>query len=1012
MAALTLSAFDRPVVLAHHPALRRALTLGLARATTCAASVRFVKPVGWVDEVAGLDGVDGEWRQSAMTWRLTQSLVQHVGLLPHSARRILEADDTVALLDFARTVAARFRAYLLHRPELLLSWETGEVPATEDENANWQRELWRSLVDTAASRSPAQIVADVQQGRFLCPASVAPVTLVVASPGMPPTVRAVLAAVSRQRDVRWCEVNFIGPEPTSAAPPGSLLGGVQQLLSGADPAPVARPLDDTLTFHACHSTLREIETLRERVIVAMERDETLRPHDVTLYVSSIEACLPAIDAVFGVEEAGIPRLPYSVAGRPYRDRSPLTFAFMRLLAAADGRATLHEIGALLRHPVIAAAAGMTEQEASDALILATQAGIVWGADASDRAIRYGLPPIEAGTWRHGIDRLVLGVAMGRTDLPVGNILPVAGASIGKAELIGRLSKWTDDLFAFFEDVREPRSAGKWRSVIEGALRTFVVAKGPDDHEAMRTCRAMVAEVIEGISKVSLDGAVGLPAIRSLLAQALSDKEGEHGHLYGGIRVCRLDAGAVLPAKVVLIAGVDDAQHPGGGGSLAWDLLAKDKRDGDPDGRADALRAFREAICSARSAVHVAWTGFTMAKHEMRAPSVSVSDLCDIAERVVEKSKTRALVRKEPAHPFAESLFATDAPEGTVRSAAHGWAEAATLIRSHGSHHRPFGAEPLDAMHDDTHTISIDALASCVKDPTLFYCKVKLGLGMHDGEEPLAELEPQAVALPSGEKVDNTLRQIAWRLEAAQRQGDRRTLPEIRDWMLHQPEMPYGVEGAVLSAAMAERWWAQLKQMRARDWQPPLPVRLTVGKWTLIGRLDRLTRDARVVDSLFGIKPHTAFGHWVQHLVMNALALNGYALPRETQGLGSSIGAVDDALAELERLCEFHAQASVAPQPLFRKAGCAWLEALKNVPSADADEAGRQKARTEARKKWLTQPSFNSGPSFPGECETEWNRLCWPDRGFDDDPEFVKDFARVTETVLLPFLRAAAFPEGK
>lgn len=1036
---LPLGPFDHPVVLANHPALRRALTLGIARGTGCAASVRFVSPAGWVDEVAALEGTEGEWRHAAMSWRLMASLTEQVALLPHSAQQIVVGEDTVALLDLARAIAKRFRAYLLHRPEMLLRWEASEVPATDGESAErWQAALWRALVDGSKSRSPAQIVADVRAGRFRCPESLPSVILAVADPTMPPAVRDVLRAISNERSLRWCVVAPAGtderairserlraathalePLGLAAMPPraGSettLLSRVQRLLAGDDPTPdKAREVDDTLTFHACHSPLREIETLRERLLAAMEAQPALRPHDVTLYVTSLERYLPAINAVFGVDEPGVPRLPYDVAGRPFGDRSQIAFVLLQILAASEGRATLEEVGALLRLPPIADAAGFSEQETESALSWALRAGIVWGADGGDRHERFQLPSLEAGTWRHGIDRLVLGVAMGRTDSPLGSVLPVSGDSAGQADLVGRLAAWVEDLFALFAELRTPRRADAWGEMLERTMRTFIAVKGSEDSESLRTVRAVIGEVLGEIANVSGGTPVTIEAVRTLLEQALEEKAGAFGHLRGGVRICRLEAGTVLPAHVVLIAGVDDALHPAGGGTPAWDLLQQPPQDEDPDRRADALDAFREAIGSARSRAHVAWTGFTMAKHELRAPSVAVSELRELACSVLDDEAQKELVRTEPAHPFSASLFSPEQLAGRMQSAARGWGEAAALIRTRGSSHQGFADEPLDHISDGSRVISLEALAACVKDPTLHFCRRTLGLLMQDEDEALAEREPQAVNPPDEKGVTNDLRQVAWRLEAAQRRVDVRGRDEIREWLRHQPEMPYGEEGKELAGAVADAWWPQVEQLRRIVWRQPCPVRLKVGEWTIIGRLDRLTAEARVVQSLYATRPHSAVSQWVPHLVMNALAAHGEELPRETRMVGMeewTLGAVDEAEVELARLCAFYEEASVAPLPLFRRAGCAWLEALGVRPEAEADDETRARARGEAGKKWLRQRSYGSAPAIPGEGDQAWNVLCWPDRGFDDDEEFAELFARCTERVLLPFMRARVVAE--
>ncbi|MEP6508350.1 MAG: exodeoxyribonuclease V subunit gamma, partial [Gemmatimonadales bacterium] len=906
------------------------------------------------------------------------------------------------------------------------------------ESELWQRALWRSLVEGTASRSPAQIVSDIRAGRFQCPDSVAPVVLAVADPTMPPTILEALQAISNERDVRWCVVAFGGTSPNAIASSRfrsatraleglglapmlarkadtTLLGRVQLFLDGDSSATdTPSDLDDSLTLHACHSPLREIETLRERLIVDMEADPELRPHDVTLYVTSLDTYLPAIDAVFGLEEPGLPRLPYEVAGRPFRDRSPVIFAFLRLLEACEGRATLEEISSLLRLAPITGAAGFSELETDTAISLAVQSGVVWGIDGEDRHARFDLPPIASGTWRHGVDRLVLGVAMGRTDRPVGEVLPVSGDSAGNAELIGRLAGWTDQLFALFAELRRPRAAEEWSGILEDAIRVFVKARTSEDYEAFRTLRLAIEELLTGIAKVSNRAPITVTAIRTLLEQTFEDMAGELGHLRGGMRVCRLEPGTIIPSRIVLIAGVDDALHPGGGGNPAWDLLTASPQDGDPDRRADSLDAFRQAVSSARSRVHVAWTGFTTLRHDIRAASIAVSELRDIVGRVLTDDAQKQLVRDEPAHPFSASHFEVPSAPGHIQSAASGWAATARLIPTRGADHHEFARESLDRSVDEPRVVSIDTLSSCFKDPSLFFCRSILGLQMYDNDDELPDCEPQAINPPGEKGVHNDFRTVSWKLEAAQRRGDTRSREQISEWLRHQPEMPYGEEGRVLADAVAEAWWLRLEELRSIAWQPPRTVDLQVGEWRITGRLDHLSPDARVIECLYEIKPHSAVSNWVPHLVMNVLAQRGATLPRVTSMLGATpwtIGPVDDAEAELIKVCEFYEQARLAPQPLFRRSGCAWLAELGNRPEADVDEATRAKAYRKARDSWDPMNALPGLPSYKKESEQASSLLCWPNRSFDD-PAFVALFADCTERMLLPFMSVCSVPEGR
>ena len=56
--------------------------------------------------------------------------------------------------------------------------------------------------------------------------------------------------------------------------------------------------------------------------------------------------------------------------------------------------------------------------------------------------------------------------MGRTDSPVGDVLPVSGDSAGNADLIGRIAGWTEQVFELFTALRTARPAQEWTAVLE------------------------------------------------------------------------------------------------------------------------------------------------------------------------------------------------------------------------------------------------------------------------------------------------------------------------------------------------------------------------------------------------------------------------------------------------------------------------------------------------------------------------------------------------------------------
>lgn len=996
MRALELGPFDRPVILAEHPAQWRALTIGIAQAQGCFASVRLLTLTGWVDETLKLEGERREWRPRAMSWRLVAAIAEHVGAMPLTAQRIVEADDGVAQHEFARQVAERFWDYLRYRPELLLAWEEGDAAQSDEpETEAWQRLLWRELCSRTGTQSPAARIAAIRAGKLTLGDDVPPRVHVIAGQRIPPLTQELLERVAEQRDVHWCTLAIADEMPRAA----------------------------TVTLNACHSELREVETLRELAVKALHEDPTLRPDDITLYVSDVAAYAPAVEAVFDVDEPGMPRIPYSIAGRPFREASPVVRTVLQLVDVADGRGTLDEIGGLLRLEPVAKAAGFDDDDVATALALATRAGITWGRDGASRAERYGLPELVSGTWQHGIDRLVLGVATGRTLWPVDEILPVAGDSGGNAELVGRLAAWSTRVFALFEAMSAAQTAEEWTAIIERVLREFVLSVGADDAEAARNVRAALQAQLDAIVEATPGTTVNLATMRALLTRALDDRGAKMGHLRGGLRVCRLEPGTVLPSRVVLMAGFDDALHPGGGGSLSWDLLrhtpsekalgkpeAELRRARDPDRRAAMIETFNQAVSSAHDAVHIAWTGFTRTKQEERAPSVAVAALME---------RTGVNAEKHAAHPFSPTLF--EVGGSGLHSAAAGWAGAAKAIVEDGDDAPAFGAAPLDSAEPER--ITLEQLSECVSDPTRYFCQRVLGLQVYDEDDTLADAEPMGIRPRVGMfALRNEFRPVAWRVEALQRQGVLTSQNALREWIRHQPELAYGEEGARVATMLAGSWWQQTQDWSRYEWLPARPFELEIDGVRLSGRLDGLTPGGRVVTSLYDVKDPAALRHWVSHLVLNVLAGEGWDLPGVTiidcpnkvtlsGAVGYQLEPMEpaDARVELTRLIGFFRGANEEPQPLFRTSGIAYLLKLKMRDPSDCSADDLSAARWAAASKWRGDDS--RGTAQP-ECEKEWHRLCWSPRDFLNDREILARFQEINEVLLLPFMRQSSRDRSK
>lgn len=92
-------------------------------------------------------------------------------------------------------------------------------------------------------------------------------------------------------------------------------------------------LDQSVTFHSCHSAQREVEVLQDRLLALFEEDATLTPRDVIVMVADIDSYAPYIQAVFGNTNSSH-YIPFSISDRKALQAHPILQAFIMLLISS------------------------------------------------------------------------------------------------------------------------------------------------------------------------------------------------------------------------------------------------------------------------------------------------------------------------------------------------------------------------------------------------------------------------------------------------------------------------------------------------------------------------------------------------------------------------------------------------------------------------------------------------------------------------------------------------------
>ncbi|KAF9396912.1 hypothetical protein CPC16_004245 [Podila verticillata] len=210
-----------------------------------------------------------------------------------------------------------------------------------------------------------------------------------------------------------------------------------------------------IEVHVCHSLVRQLEVLHDRLLALLDENLSWTPSDVLVVLPNLAAAAPLIDAVFGATD-GKRRIPYSITGLPLLHTNPIArvlYEMLDLPARNIGVANLIE---WLRTDALAAryeirqadktqidaVASMHTQDGSDAAVFETLR--LWLATA---LARRGLAPSndtlssqdslsapERHTFADALMRLYLGYALPAGALPIEGYLPILSVSGAQASL--------------------------------------------------------------------------------------------------------------------------------------------------------------------------------------------------------------------------------------------------------------------------------------------------------------------------------------------------------------------------------------------------------------------------------------------------------------------------------------------------------------------------------------------------------------------------------------------------
>ena len=966
----------------------------------------------------------------------------------------------------ARRIAGLFAGYAAARPDLLTGWSTGDENDVPDD-LRWQPELWRRLRHRLGAPSPAELldaacvalreepgqvglpqrlslygVSRVDTARLRVLAALAEhrdvhLWLHVASPALwravagleqvplrraeavePARPRHPLLA-SLSRDVRELQLRLTAVAPGHAdihhaadlptAP--TLLARLQADLR--DDA-VGRPRlaldagDRSVQVHACHGRARQVEVLREVVVGLLRDDPTLEPRDVLVMCPDVETYAPLVAASFGADSHPGSRLRVAVADRSPRQVNAVLGVTASLLELAGSRVTAAQVLDLAGAPPVRRRFGLDDDALEQLRGWAVASGVRWGCTAEQRE-PWQLHGLAQGTWRTGLDRVLLGVAMEESDVVLDGVLPLDAVDSSDVELAGRVAELVDRVEVAMERLRRVQPVDDWLDALEEAtLQLCDVA--PDGVWQLAQLRRELAEVREAAA--GSDALLGLADTTALLEERLAGRPTTTSFRTGGLTVCTLTPMRSVPHRVVCLLGLDDGAFPRRGTPDGDDLLARDPHLGERDPRSEDRQLLLDALMAAGEHLVVTYAGHDVRTGAELPPAVPLGEVLDALDGCAvtasgDPARTQVVVH-HPLQPFDGRNF-TAARLGRPGPLSFDRVQLAGAVAAHRPR-RPVpdlvgGALPARDLERD---VELVRLLSFLQHPVRAFLRQRLEVAGAGREEEPDDALP--VALDGLQKWA-----VGERLLAARTGGLDHAV--VREVEAARGELPPGPLGTVTLREVGSRVDRIVEATTAWRQTPAQTVDVEVdlgGDRRLLGSVRGVRGDVALTATYSTVKAKHRLRAWVELLALTAQApdreLSGVLVgrgPKDTTAV-VTLGPVShaDAVQHLRELVELRDAGLRTPLPLPVATSEAYASARHHRGLSV------ERARWPARKEWAS--GFNvEGEDVDDEHLLVWGRALsfeqlWdraldvdePGSGYDQEPTA---FARLSRRLWQPLL---------
>ncbi|UDG81146.1 RecBCD enzyme subunit RecC [Candidatus Hartigia pinicola] len=691
-------------------------------------------------------------------------------------------------------------------------------------------------------------------------------------------------------------------------------------------------LDESITFHSCHSAQREIEVLQDKLLALFEKNPELTPKDIIVIIPDIDSYTPFIQSVFGHTDSKH-YIPFSISDQQVLKTDPIFQSCIFLLDLEYSRCSTEQIIKLLEVSSFSDRFGINRNELGLLRRWINESGIRWGLD-DDNIRSLSFPVTGQNTWKFGLSRMLLGYAMNSQYGPWLDILPYDECSGLAAHLVGKLACLVNSLREWRAQLTIKRSLSEWKEICQELITRFFKIHH-DSELILSVVLKKWNKIIENGVNSGYNEEVPLDIIRNELAMSFNNKKICQNFLTGGVNFCKPTLMRSVPFKVVCLLGMNDGIYPRSLPLLSFDLMAEKKMKGDRIRREDDCYIFLEAINAATQQLYISYIGLSIQNNQLYNPSVLITELLNYIcqsfclesdiQYNIDKSAQRIkhhIVMQHSRVPFSKENFT---PNISCQSFSSEWLPVAKTILKEKT---PF-LSVLDIREPVT-KITIEQMLYFYRHPIRNFFQQRLKVYFDIEETALPEDEP--FILDKGQRYKINERVLSLLV-------NNKDLTPLYQKLRTTGQLPAKKFGQLIweqqinaIIPLAEK----VKEHYTKSYNYIIDTQI-------IGiKITGIIKDVNVKGILHyrpaNLTVYDAIQLWIEHLMFNLLVGEGEST---TLGCNNSIWSFSiitqkDALKYLEQLISGYCEGQNSPLLLLNNSGWNWLSACfdKNTKQYD------------------------------------------------------------------------------